>query len=318
MDKILKALEKAQREREENSETGIISDPEQVENNEAAIEDRQPELKIISTATEKPATVTSSAISGEDPGVTKQKEESTGIGFSASEAEGAQIDPKLIVYHEPESIATEHFKLLRSRILHPLDEKKIRVVLVTSAMEGAGKTTVACNLALSIAQSVDPYALLIDADVRRSSVHKMFGIKPQKGLTDYLHGMAQLPDCLTKTTISKLTILPAGKSVPNPAEIITSSRMKDLIQEAEARYSDRFIIIDSPPVNMASEAVDLAKLVDTILLVIRCGGSNKTLIEQALEKLDREKIMGVVFNAYERPSGKYGYYRKGYGSDKRY
>ncbi len=316
MNKILKALEKAQREREENAETDFTTDPKQAESDTAELNDHQPDLKVISSRPQKSNPLNSGPVSVGSSGDTQHNDMGESSGDSASD--GGQIDPKLIVYHEPESIATEHFKLLRSRILHPLDEKKIRVILVTSAMEGAGKTTVACNLALSIAQSVDPYALLMDADVRRSSVHKMFGLKPQKGLTDYLHGMVELRECLVKTTISKLTILPAGKAVPNPAEIITSSKMKDLIKEAEARYSDRFIIIDSPPVNMASEAVDLAKLVDTILLVIRCGGSNKTLVEQALEKLDREKIMGVVFNAYERPSGKYGYYKKGYSYDNRH
>ena len=311
MDKILKALEKAQKERKENIKPDFASEPAKNEKNEEAIKDHQPDLKVISSQHETVPAFNASADKGQATGQRKgslHKDDST-----RALTDKKTIDPKLIVYHEPESIAAEHFKLLRSRILHPLDDRKIRVVLVTSAMEGAGKTTVACNLALSIAQSVDPYALLIDADVRRSSIHKMFGLAPPKGLTDYLHGRAQLPECLLKTTISKLTILPAGNPVPNPAEIITSAKMKKLIKEAEARYSDRFIIIDSPPINLASEAVDLAKLVDTILLVVRCGGSNKSMIDQALEKLDREKIMGVVFNAYERPSGKYGYYRKGYG-----
>ena len=220
------------------------------------------------------------------------------------------INPKLIVYHEPESRASEYFKLLRSHILHPTDGRALKTILVTSAMDNAGKTVVACNLALSIAQGVDPYALLVDADIRKSSVHRMFGIEPEYGLSDYLSGKTPLSYCLHKPAISKLTILPSGNMVSNPSEIITSLRMKALLEEAKKRYADRFIVIDSPPVNLASESADLAKLVDTVLFVVRYGVSSRPLIEQSITKLGREKIMGIVFNAYDNPRGKYGYYHK--------
>ncbi len=250
----------------------------------------------------------SSDISFKKPNILNLQPEKANTNSKTTEQ--ATFDPKLIVYHEPESLAAEHFKLLRSRIVNPPDDRELRTILVTSAMDNAGKTLVASNLSLSIAQGVDPYALLIDTDVRKPAVHKMFGIESQPGLSEYLTDQATLPECLVKSAVTKLTILPAGSQVPNPAEIITSSRMKELIKEAKSRYHDRFIVLDSPPVNLASETVDLAKLVDAVLLVIRCGMSSKPVVEQAINKIGREKILGVVFNAYERPSGKYGYYSK--------
>ncbi len=290
MDKIAKALDKALKEQEDERKAGPVKVA------------KGPTLAAV-------AGHNMDKVSGP---VGEELEDSffDTTGDLPKEPQVSSIDPKLIVYHEPESLAAEHFKLLRSRILHPSDGRELRTILVTSAMDDAGKTMVACNLALSIAQGVDPYALLIDADVRRSSVHKMFGLDPGIGLTDYLVGRESLPACFVKPAISKLTILPSGEKVPNPAEIITSSRMKALLDEAKARYEDRFIIIDSPPVNLASEVIDLTKLVDTVLLVVRCGGASKPFIEQAINRLGKDRIMGIVFNAYDRPSGKYGYYKQ--------
>lgn len=300
MDKIAKALCKARREREEEQgSAGHGAGPHEYEERHVEVTDKiYTDRALVNKSAHEEA--------GPDSFAGTEILMENDISRSAS----ASVNPKLIVYHEPESRASEYFKLLRSHILHPTGGKELRTILVTSAMDNAGKTVVACNLALSIAQGVDPYALLIDADMRKSSIQKMFGIKPEYGLSDYLLGKTQLSSCLHKPAISKLTILPSGNIVPNPSEIVTSLRMKALLEEVKKRYADRFIIIDSPPVNLASESVDLAKLVDAILFVVRYGVSSKSLIEQAITKLGREKITGIVFNAYDNPRGKYGYYKK--------
>ncbi len=292
MDKILKALNKARDEHnDKNSEA---------ENSNHHVQDSTEHADNVHAVPQQ-----NRVVINESEGKAESEQ-----NVARPAGDHPDLDPKLIVYHEPESLAAEHFKLLRSRIVNPPDDRELRTILVTSAMDNAGKTLVASNLSLSIAQGVDPYALLIDTDVRKPAVHKMFGIESQPGLSEYLTDQATLPECLVKSAVTKLTILPAGSQVPNPAEIITSSRMKELIKEAKSRYHDRFIVLDSPPVNLASETVDLAKLVDAVLLVIRCGMSSKPVVEQAINKIGREKILGVVFNAYERPSGKYGYYSK--------
>ncbi|MCD4754202.1 MAG: polysaccharide biosynthesis tyrosine autokinase [Deltaproteobacteria bacterium] len=234
-----------------------------------------------------------------------------GAGF-VSKAPQGPVDPKLVVFHEPGSPAAEHFKVLRSQILYPQDGKDRRVILVTSAMEAAGKTMVACNLAVSIAQGVDPYALLIDADIRKASAHRMLGFEPAEGLAEYLQTDEPLSKYLIRTPMMKLTVLPAGHSVRNPAELLTSAKMRLLFEEARERYPDRFIVVDSPPVNLAAETSSLSQNVDAVIFVVRYGYSGQDLIEEAIAKVGEDKILGIVFNCFESPPGKYSYYKKKY------
>ena len=234
-----------------------------------------------------------------------------GAGFVSKALQGP-VDPKLVVFHEPGSPAAEHFKVLRSQILYPQDGKDRKVILVTSAMEGAGKTMVACNLAASIAQGVDPYALLIDTDIRKACVHRMLGFEPSEGLSEYLQADEPLSKYLIRTPMMKLTVLPAGRSVGNPAELLTSDKMRLFFKEARERYPDRFIIVDSPPVNLAAETSSLAQNVDAVVFVVRYGYSNQDLIEEAIAKVGEDKVLGIVFNCFEISPWKYSYYKKKY------
>ena len=222
------------------------------------------------------------------------------------------VDFRLIVYHRPESLPAEHFKVLRGAIMHPPNNKAIKSVLVTSALENEGKTMVACNLAVSIAQSIDPYVLLIDGDVRRPSVQKMLGLQKSAGLTDYLLSGKPLSNFLTRGLVDKMTVLQSGSSVRNPAEVMTSEKMQHLIEEARNRYADRLIVIDSPPVNLAAETLVLSKHVDAVIMVVRYGISEKNAVNEAIRKLGKEKIFGIVFNSFEVTPRKYTYYKKKY------
>ena len=221
------------------------------------------------------------------------------------------VDFRVVVYHNPESLAAEHFKVLRGSIMHS-SERKIKSVLITSALEQEGKTMVSCNLAVSIAQSIDPYVLLIDGDVRRPSVQKMLGLKKAKGLTDYLLSGKPLSEYLMKGILDKMTVLQAGSTVRNPAELMTSEKMQHLIEEARDRYADRLIVIDSPPVNLAAETLVLARHVDAVVMVVRYGVSDKNAVDEAVNKLGRDKILGFVFNGFEITPRKYTYYKKKY------
>ncbi len=228
------------------------------------------------------------------------------------------IDEKMIVFHQPDSLPAENFKILRSQIIYPSDGKPKRTILVTSALEQEGKTFVACNLAMSIAQGLDPYCLLIDADLRRPAVHKMVGISYDKqGLADFLTSGGTLGKYLVKTGMTKLTVLPAGHIPRNPAELLTSSNMKSLLKEAKMRYEDRFIVIDSPPVNLASETRDLALSVDGVIFVIRYGKTSIEAVQEAIEKIGRHRILGIVFNGFEITPKKYSYYKKDYSYSSR-
>ena len=223
------------------------------------------------------------------------------------------IDPKIIVYHKPDSLAAEHFKVLRASIFHPPEGREIKSILITSAMEQEGKTMTVCNLAVSIAQSVNPYVLVIDADARRPNVHNMLGMENRIGLTDYLESESNLSNFLQKSPIPKLTVLTAGSQVRNPAEIMTSEKMYSLLEETRQRYDDRFIIVDSPPAILAAETITLSKYVDGVILVVRYAVSTREAVEEAVNRIGREKILGIVFNAFEVPPRRQSYYRK-YGS----
>jgi protein-tyrosine kinase len=226
----------------------------------------------------------------------------------------------LVIVSEPDSIIAESFRFLRSRVTRPAAGNPPRTILITSALQGEGKTFVACNLAASISQGVDEHVLLIDADLRDPSVHKVFGIPSSKqGLSTFLAKQASISSLLKKTNIDKLTVLPAGNSTETPAELLSSARMKALIGEVRDRYPDRFVIIDGPPLQLTAETAVLANEVDAIILVVRHGKTPRDAAKSALEKIQKEKLLGVVYNGYDEPAklyNRYGYYRYGYGKDK--
>ncbi len=209
----------------------------------------------------------------------------------------------------------EIFKLLRTRILHPKNGKSApRTILVVAIAPQEGKSFIAANLGITLAQGVDQHSLLVDCDLRRPRLAGLFGIKAQRGLVDYLKEDADIPELLVQTSLNKLTVLPSGKPPVNPAELIGSTRMQNLIEALSMQYEDRILIFDSPPVTIASETTVLAGQVDGVLLVIRQGGSSKPQVKKFIDTVGSDKILGVVFNAQtsnilERSLLKgYGYY----------
>jgi protein-tyrosine kinase len=229
-----------------------------------------------------------------------------------------EIDPNLVVYHDPSSVEAEIFKILRNNILFPKEGTPPPSIMVTSAIPGDGKSFVAANLAISIAQGVEEHVLLMDCDMRRSTIHRSFGFDDDvPGLSEYLSKGIQLPALLKKTVVDKLTILPGGTTPSNPSELLSSQAMKALLEQVKNRYHDRFIIVDSPPPHLTAETKALAKHVDGIIIVVRSGKTPKSLVDKLMEKLGREKILGVVLNGHRIPVmerygyGRYKYYKKG-------
>ena len=228
---------------------------------------------------------------------------------------GDRIDPHLVTYHSPSSVEAEIFKILRTNILFPKTGEPPRSIMVTSAIPGDGKSFVAANLAISIAQGIEEHVLLMDCDMRRSSIHTRFGFNDEvAGLSDYLANKKPLESLLKKTVVDKLTILPGGAMPQNPSELLSSQAMKELLKETKSRYSDRYIIVDSPPPQLTAETTALANYIDAIILVVKYGSTPKDLIRDLLEKLGREKVIGVVMNGYRVPTTE----RYGYGKYKKY
>jgi protein-tyrosine kinase len=214
-----------------------------------------------------------------------------------SKVQCGQWDKRLFHAVHNDIYLPEVFKVLRSRILHPKDGGKVpKTIMVTSATPKEGKSFVTANLGISLAHGMDQHSLLVDCDLRKPTLAALFGIKTNTGLVDYLRDQVNLSTLITKTSMSKLSILASGKPAVNPAELLSSSLMHALVDELSARYEDRIIIFDTPPVLVAAESSVLAGQVDTVILVVRQGVANSAEVQKVVDIIGAERIIGIVFN----------------------
>ena len=224
--------------------------------------------------------------------------------FAAEEYSYTDVNKSIITLLKPRSYEAEQFKNLRTNILFASNRKRPKSILITSTEPEEGKSFIASNLAVSIAQNINEHVLLIDSDLRNPNIHKYFGFNDVPGLSEYLSDEIMLPSLLLKTNIYKLSILPSGKPPLNPAELLSSIKMKTLLDEVTSRYPDRLIIIDAAPPQFTSETKALARQVDGILLVIGQGSTKKTNIVETIEMLGKDKILGAVMNKFDTESFK--------------
>jgi exopolysaccharide/PEP-CTERM locus tyrosine autokinase len=184
------------------------------------------------------------------------------------------------------------------------------LIVVTSAVPGEGKTYTAVNLALAFAQERDNTVLLIDCDVTKQGVSRLFGVEKRRPeFTDLLASEEiSVGDALLRTDVPGLVILPAGKPHEYITEMVASQRMARLVNEIATRYSDRIIIFDAPPLLATPEAQVLAGLVGQIVFVIEAGKTPHSIVDDALEMLPEDKAIGLVLNKSESLSNRGGYY----------
>jgi len=202
----------------------------------------------------------------------------------------------LICITDPDPLFAEQYKKLRARILRATAKNFLNTLMVTSAGMGEGKTITAINLAISIASEIDYTVLLVDADFKRPSIHKYLGIETEYGLSDVLAGKAELSDVMIKTGIGKLVFLPAGSALGNATELLSSERMKMLVKEMKHRYKDRYVIFDTSPLLLTSDAIPLSHYIDGVLLVIQASRTTPKAASQAVSQIKGSNILGVVFN----------------------
>lgn len=218
------------------------------------------------------------------------------------------LDPNLVSFLYPQSHEAEQFKILRSNILFPVAGVAPKSILVTGALPGDGKSFVSANLSTSIAQNINKHVLLIDCDLRQPTIHRMFGFDKVMGLSDYLLERGELESLLLRTCVDKLTLLPGGPEPSNPSELMSTERMAELIEEVKLRYHDRLIVLDSPPPGFAAETAFLARQVDGVVVVVKYGKTPREEVENLIETVGSDKIIGVVINYLDRQvSGRYGY-----------
>jgi len=222
------------------------------------------------------------------------------------------FDPKLVVMSEPGSLDAERFNILRTQLVFNQENPGARVIMVTSALPGEGKTYVAANMGASFAQGLDQHVMLLDCDFRRPKLHTILGYPNHEGLHEYLTGQRQLPDLIIRTNIERLSFVSAGSTPPNPSELISSNAMKECLRELKVRYKDRYIIVDTTPVTMTSETNALLNYVDGIVLVVMGQKTPRDAVHSCIDKLGRNKIMGIVFNGYNDKPGNYAKYYQDY------
>lgn len=194
---------------------------------------------------------------------------------------------------------SESFRTLRTRILHPMDGPSPKTLLVTSATSGEGKSFVCANLGISFSRGVDNHGILVDADLRKPSLARLFGHPNDQGLVNYLRDEQDLGSLMIGAGMGNLQIIPAGLPPVNPVELLGPESMAELVAELSRRYDDSIVIFDAPPLDSAAEAAMLAKYVDAVILVVRCGTRRQEHVKFFVDQVGKEKIAGVVFNAYK-------------------
>lgn len=210
---------------------------------------------------------------------------------------------------DPRSPAAEAFRSLRTSLHYTVDKEGCRLVLVTSANPGDGKTVVATNLAASLAQAGER-VLVVDADIRKPRCHRVFSLRNRVGLTNVLVDSVGVAEAVQETSVEGLFVLTSGPIPPNPAELLESSAADQVLAQVRDEYDH--VLVDSPPAGGLADASILASKVDGIILVLNAG---ETRVDQALdvkESLERAKgrILGVVLNKvrYDGRSYRYRYY----------
>ena len=202
----------------------------------------------------------------------------------------------VFVHIRPKDPISEIYRIIRTRMLFSsTKERPLRSVLITSPGPQEGKTVTLCNLGIAMAQNRQRI-LLVDADMRRPRLHEAFGKQNETGLSSVLSGQATLDEVAQKTDIENVYLISGGVVPPNPSELLAGQRMREFIDKAKAQFD--FVLLDSPPIGMLTDAVIIAGLVDGIIVVVESGTTSKKILARIHQLLDhaKAKVIGMVFN----------------------
>jgi capsular exopolysaccharide synthesis family protein len=207
---------------------------------------------------------------------------------------------RLVTVSDVDSPAAEAFRLLSVRLRHLRRSRELRKLLITSTIPQEGKSTVSANLACALASSTRRKILLLEGDVRRPSLSKVFGLKSYPGLCEWLEGERSLVSSLYRLEPGGIWLLPAGHAPANPLELLESIKLSALMEQLAAWFD--WIIIDSPPVLPLADTSVWTRLADGVLLVTRQGTTQKRHLQRGLEALESKKVIGAVLNSSKNSS----------------
>lgn len=218
----------------------------------------------------------------------------------------------LITLDNPKSPISEAYRSLRTNISFSAIDHTMKVLMVASAESGEGKTTTITNLAITYAQE-GKKVLLIDADLRKPSLHHVFQVTNRVGLTNALLNQYALSEIIRETEVEQLSLITSGPVPPNPSEILGSQRMLALLEELKEQYD--VILFDTPPVLAVTDSLIVSSFCDGVVLVVHAGKVKKDLVRKAKANLEhvKAKLLGVVLNNNSRSKvdGQYYYYYGG-------
>lgn len=213
----------------------------------------------------------------------------------------------LIAKISPQSPISEQYRTIRTNLQFASVDEPLQSILITSAGPSSGKSLTAANLAVVYAQQ-GKKTLLIDADMRKPTVHYTFRIDNLSGLSNMLVGDTTLEQAVSPSDVDNLDVLTCGPIPPNPAELLASKRMEEILKQANQLYD--FVIFDTPPLLAVTDAKILANIVDGCILVIRSKVTKMEEVEKAADLLDdgRAKVLGAILNDKEKKESAYYYY----------
>ena len=221
------------------------------------------------------------------------------------------LSRKVVIDGAMMPVSREQYRRLAAALHHAQEDRGIKVIMISSAMPGEGKTLTAANLALTFSESYRRSVLLIDADLRRPSQHTVFNIDNSTGLSD---GLEAIPERAMKVrqVTEKLSVLPAGRSTSDPMAGLTSSRMQRLLLQVRDMFD--WVIIDTPPVGLLPDANLLASFADGAVVVVGAGETPYPVVQKAITAVGKDKLIGVVLNRAARGASvsHYDYYYDAY------
>lgn len=246
-----------------------------------------PPVASVEPAAIEPATVTPSPVDG-----------------SLFRRLDSRLAGKIVADHDMVSGGREQYRRLAATLHHQQSVAGVKVIMIASAVIGEGKTLTASNLALTLSESYQRDVLLIDADLRRPSLHTLFRMPASPGLSE---GLAAAEDqkLAVHQISARLALLSAGKPTSDPMAGLTSPRMRTLIEEAKATFD--WIVIDTPPVGLLTDASLLASMVDAAILVVQAGATPYNLVKRAVDAIGPSRVVGVVLNRARVDTPAYGY-----------
>lgn len=201
-----------------------------------------------------------------------------------------------IIGHRTRSGEADTFRILRTQVLQAMQQNGMKTLGITSPNYGDGKTTIALNLALSIAMDQKQTVLLVDLDLRKPNVMDYLGFTVTTGLTDYFTSDRPIAECMLRTSFERFSILPAGRMLENSSEILGSPKIAALAEEMRTRYADRMIIYDLPPTLAQDDPLVFLPHVDGVLLVVNEGVTRTHELRAAMRVLSQAHVIGTVLN----------------------